>query len=119
MRYSAGLTGVSSITLPYETPGYRHVFHLYVIETKNPAHRDPLLELPQPGRRGCQVPLPHRHPSAGRLPRGASRPASPVPIPNAERNAASCVSLPMFPELTAEEVDYTIAKVVEWTSKAK
>ena len=27
--------------------------------------------------------------------------------------AACCISLPMFPELTAEEVDYVIAKVVE------
>ncbi len=25
-------------------PGYRHVFHLYVIETKNPAHRDQLVD---------------------------------------------------------------------------
>jgi len=37
--------------------------------------------------------------------------------PNAERNAAQCVSLPMFPELTAEEVDYTIAKLKEWDAQ--
>ena len=35
-------------------------------------------------------------------------------VPNSERNAAECLSLPMFPELTEGEVDYTIAKVVEW-----
>ena len=35
-------------------------------------------------------------------------------VANAEANAATCVSLPMFPELTAEEVDYVIAKVKEW-----
>ncbi len=35
-------------------------------------------------------------------------------VANAEANAACCVSLPMFPELTAEEVDYVIAKVKEW-----
>ena len=33
---------------------------------------------------------------------------------NAEHNAATCVSLPMFPELRADEVDYVIAKVQEW-----
>ena len=33
---------------------------------------------------------------------------------NAEKNAASCVSLPMFPELTAQEVDYVIEKVKAW-----
>ena len=36
---------------------------------------------------------------------------------NAEANAARCVSLPMFPELTAEEVDYVIAKVKEWDAQ--
>ena len=32
----------------------------------------------------------------------------------AERNAATCVSLPMFPELREDEVDYVISKVKEW-----
>ena len=35
-------------------------------------------------------------------------------IAHAEHNAATCVSLPMFPELMAEEVDYVVAKVNEW-----
>src|SRR6476660_4268797 len=39
-RYTAGLRKATNIDLPYVRPGYRHVFHLYVIETKNPLHRD-------------------------------------------------------------------------------
>src|SRR3954471_17844827 len=39
-RYTAGLKGAKNFTLPYEVPGYRHVFHLYVVETINPAKRD-------------------------------------------------------------------------------
>ena len=35
-------------------------------------------------------------------------------LAHAERNAATCVSLPMFPELTEAEVDYVIAKVRDW-----
>ena len=35
-----------------------------------------------------------------------------------EWNAAHCVSLPMFPELTQAEVDYTIEKTLEWCAKA-
>ena len=35
-------------------------------------------------------------------------------LTNAEYNAAACVSLPMFPELTELEADYVIAKVMEW-----
>src|SRR5207247_533685 len=30
-RYTKGLQG-TSLKLPYEPPGYRHVFHLYVVE---------------------------------------------------------------------------------------
>src|SRR6266581_2535478 len=35
-RYSACLKDARNLTLPYEIPGYRHVFHLYVIETRRP-----------------------------------------------------------------------------------
>ena len=39
------------------------------------------------------------------------------PVPLAEANAACCVSLPMFPELTAAEVDYVVSKVKEWDAQ--
>src|SRR5205814_7380790 len=42
-RYSACLKDARNLTLPYEVPGYRHIFHLYVIETRQAEHRDPLL----------------------------------------------------------------------------
>ena len=35
-------------------------------------------------------------------------------VENSERNAETCISLPMFPELTDEEVDFVIAKVREF-----
>jgi dTDP-4-amino-4,6-dideoxygalactose transaminase len=35
-------------------------------------------------------------------------------VPNCEKNAAQCLSLPIFPELTDEEVDYTVAQLVAW-----
>ena len=40
-------------------------------------------------------------------------------VANAEHNAATCISLPMFPELTADEVDYVISKVKDWDKQAK
>src|SRR5436190_2849847 len=43
-RYTAGLEGAKNFTLPMEKKGYRHVFHLYVIETKKPEQRDALLK---------------------------------------------------------------------------
>ncbi len=35
-------------------------------------------------------------------------------LANAEYNAAACISLPMFPELTDNEADYVIANVLQW-----
>ena len=112
-RYTAGLGEATGITLPYETPGYRHVFHLYVVETKKPEHRDQLLQFLQDNNidAKCHYPI-AIHQQEG-YPWGKE--ARIVgDIPNSERNAACCVSLPMFPELTEEEVDYVIAKVLEW-----
>jgi len=112
-RYTAGLANAETIVLPYEKPGYRHVYHLYVIETRKPEHRDPLLQfLINNGIDAkCHYPI-AIHQQEG-YPWGKS--ARIVgPIPNSERNAACCISLPMYPELTEKEVDYVIAKVLEW-----
>jgi len=116
-RYSACLKDASLLTLPYEVPGSYHVFHLYVIETRNPAHRDPLLAFLNDNGidAKCHYPI-AIHQQAG-YPWG--KPARiPYPVVHSERNAACCISLPMFPELTADEVDYTIEKVLEWNRNA-
>ena len=117
-RYTAGLAGAKSITLPYETPGYRHIFHLYVIETRKPEHRDPLLDfLNQAGIDAkCHYPI-AIHQQEGYPWGKQARIAG--PIPNSERNAACCVSLPMFPELTEQQADFTIEKVLEWDARAE
>ena len=116
-RYSEGLKEARNITLPYERPGYRHVFHLYVIETRQAAQRDPLLDfLNQSGIDAkCHYPI-AIHQQEGYPWGKQARIAG--PIPNSERNAACCISLPMFPELTEAEVDYTIEKVLEWDRSA-
>jgi dTDP-4-amino-4,6-dideoxygalactose transaminase len=117
-RYTKGLAGATTFTLPYEMPGYKHVYHLYVIETKNPAHRDELLKfLNDEGVDAkCHYPIAIHQQEGYPWGHGARIVGS---IANAERNAACCISLPMFPELTAEEVDYTIAKVLEWDGRAR
>jgi len=112
-RYTAGLRRCKTIDLPVELPGYRHVYHLYVIETKKPELRDPLLGFLV--KNGVDAKTHYSiaiHQQAG-YPwgKGARIVGS---VANAEANAACCISLPMFPELTAKEVDYVIAKVREW-----
>jgi dTDP-4-amino-4,6-dideoxygalactose transaminase len=116
-RYSAGLRGAASFTLPYEMPGYYHVYHLYVIETKKAGQRDPLLNfLTANGIDAkCHYPIAIHQQEGFPWGKGARIAGD---ISNSERNAACCVSLPMFPELTADEVDYVIGKVMEWDRTA-
>ena len=112
-RYSAGLQEAKGITLPYEVPGYRHVYHLYVIETKRPQDRDKLLKhLNDNGIDAkCHYPIAIHQQQGYPWGKGARIVG---PLTNSERNAACCISLPMYPELTEAEVDYVIEKVLEW-----
>lgn len=117
-RYTAGLRKATSIALPYVRPGYRHVFHLYVIETKTPSQRDGLVDFLV--KNGIDAKTHYsiaiHHQDGYPWGKGARIVGS---VTNAEQNAASCVSLPMYPELTANEVDYVVAKVLEWDGSAK
>ena len=117
-RYSKGLMAAKNITLPYESPGYRHVYHLYVIETNLARHRDGLLEfLNSEGIDAkCHYPI-AIHQQEG-YPWG--KPARIAgPIPSSEHNAACCISLPMYPELTEEEVDYTVDRILDWDKRVR
>jgi dTDP-4-amino-4,6-dideoxygalactose transaminase len=117
-RYTAGLSGSTNIDLPVARPGYRHVFHLYVVETKNPAHRDQLVDFLVANGIDAKTHYSIAIHKQDGYPWGkGARLAGDVP--NAERNAASCVSLPMYPELTEAEVDYVIGKVRDWDKLPK
>jgi dTDP-4-amino-4,6-dideoxygalactose transaminase len=116
-RYTAGLKGAGHFTLPTERPGYRHVFHLYVIETGQPAQRDALLKFLNDN--GVDAKTHYSiaiHQQAGYPWGKGARIAG--PLANAQRNAATCISLPMYPELTGQEVDYVVAKLLEWDRAA-
>jgi len=111
-RYSAGLRG-SSLKLPCELPGYRHVFHLYVVEHPKRDHLDKFL-------RGAGVDVKMHYPIAIHQQAGYpwGKPADLKPsVPNSELNAAECLSLPMFPELRDDEVDYVIEKIIAWDTE--
>ena len=111
-RYTDGLKG-NSFRLPTELPCYRHVYHLYVIEHHKRDHLTQfLVDHGIDAKQHYPIAI-HRQEG---YPWGKLADLKPH-VPNAERNAAQCVSLPMFPELTAEEVDYTIAKLKEWDAQ--
>ena len=111
--YTDGLQGAKSFTLPHARPGYRHVFHLYVIEVKDAAKRETFLKFLNDNgvdaKTHYSIPI---HQQAG-YPWGKDAEIR-GSLKNAEYNAAACISLPMFPELHPEEVAYTIQKCMEW-----
>jgi dTDP-4-amino-4,6-dideoxygalactose transaminase len=95
----------SGITLPYESPSRTHVYHLYVLRVKN---RDGFMK--EMGARGIgtamHYPLPiHLQQAYGFL--GLKEGSYPV----AERCAQEIVSLPMFPELTGQQIERVVEGV--------
>ncbi len=104
-RYTAGLRDVAGITVP-ETADYaQHVFHIYAIRVAN---RDAVMQKLTDRGIGCGVhyPIPiHLQEAYAHLGKGAGS------FPVAERTASEFVSLPMFPELTNEQIDLVIEAV--------
>lgn len=108
-EYDRLLAG-SGLALPYAPPAYRHVYHLYVVECDD---RDGLQAYLQ--SKGITA-LTH-YPIAIHQQEGFpwGRPARLHPQPLAERSAARVLSLPMYPELTREELQYVAEAVLSWT----
>ncbi len=112
-QYEIGLKGCDFLDLPRARPGYRHVYHLYEVETKDPADRNKLLDYLN--KNGIDAKTHYSiaiHMQEG-FPWGKDARVV-TPLTNAEKSAASCISLPMFPELTDEEVQYTIRTICDW-----
>jgi dTDP-4-amino-4,6-dideoxygalactose transaminase len=108
-QYDEGLKE-TSLKLPYSLPGYRHIYHLYVVETEK---RDNLQEYLN--ARGITA-LTH-YPIAIHQQEGYpwGKCARIVgSLKHSEASAARVLSLPMFPELTQEEVQAVIEAVVAW-----
>jgi dTDP-4-amino-4,6-dideoxygalactose transaminase len=108
-RYTKGLQG-TSFALPYEPPGYRHAYHLYAIEYPK---RDELEKFLVNAGVDAKLHYPIAIHQQEGYPWGQLADAKPK-VPLCEKNAATCLSLPMFPELTNDEVDYTIEQCVKW-----
>jgi dTDP-4-amino-4,6-dideoxygalactose transaminase len=102
--YDALLADCDVIT-PHEAAGARHVYHLYVVRA---ARRDGLLaHLESKGiGAGIHYPIPlHRQPAC------VDRGYGDLALPVTERLAAEVLSLPMYPELTRDQVEYVVQAV--------
>jgi dTDP-4-amino-4,6-dideoxygalactose transaminase len=108
-QYDVGLKG-TSLRLPYALPGYRHIYHLYVVETEG---RDNLQEYLKERDITALTHYPIAIHQQEGFPwgKGARIPGS---LKHSQASAARVLSLPMFPELTGEEVQAVIDSIVAW-----
>ena len=111
-QYDEGLKD-TSLKLPYALPGYRHIYHLYVVETED---RDNLQEYLNAQGITALTHYPIAIHQQEGYPWGqAARIAG--SLKHSEASAARVLSLPMFPELTGAEVQAVIEAVVTWDKK--
>jgi dTDP-4-amino-4,6-dideoxygalactose transaminase len=107
--YDEGLKD-TGLKLPHEKPGYRHVYHLYVIETEQ---RDEMLRYLNDAGIDAKTHYPIAIHQQEGYPWGMPADLN-VSLPLTERSAARVISLPMYPELTQEEIDYVVHIVRTW-----
>jgi dTDP-4-amino-4,6-dideoxygalactose transaminase len=106
-RYDQLLAGVAGVTPVVERPDVEAVYHLYVVQVD---HRDGVkAKLAEDGvDTGIHYPVPiHLQPAYAHL--GYERGDFPV----AERLAGRILSLPMFPEITPEQIDYVVEQLAK------
>jgi len=112
-KYNEFLEELEDIKTPIEKNFAKHVYHLYVIKCKN---RDGLKEyLESKGiLTGLHYPVPIHFQKAYTW-LGYAENSFPV----AEKTAREILSLPMFPELTEEEIAYVCDKIKEYYKSYK
>lgn len=108
--YSELLSGLPLVP-PLEAPDRKHVYHLYVIRV--PSKRDDLLTfLKQRGiGAGIHYPVPlQRQPAYARLGYGE------MTLAETEKVASEVLSLPLYPELTEDQVAIVTDAIREWVT---
>jgi len=110
-RYAALLPG-DGLVLPTTQPGATHVFHLFVLRTR--AREALRAHLEQAGiETGVHYPVPpHLQPAYAGLGYG------PGSFPVAERLAREVMSLPMFPELTEDQLQRVASAIRSFRAPA-
>ncbi len=107
LQYNDALAGIDAVLTPSEAKYAKHVYHVYAIRVQE---RDAVRQHLQEKGVGCAVhyPVPiHLQDACRNL--GYTRGAFPI----AESLADEFVSLPMFPELTEEQIEYVVRCVSE------
>lgn len=107
-RYDEAFAGNPNIITPYQKEGCNNSYHLYVIQVKNVDRRKVFEELSTAGI-GVNV---HYIP-VYTFPYYREHGYGCITCKNAEELYKHIISIPMYPDLTAEQQEYVISKVIE------
>lgn len=110
-HYTTLLQGVGDIQVPLVRTGTRHTFHLYVIRTR---HRDALKDYLE--GKGVQVSI-HYPTALPNLPAYAYLRHKPDNFPVASRYQNEILSLPMYPELQPDKIEYVCNAIKQFFAK--
>ncbi len=107
-RYNESLAAIGPLQIPREAPYARHIYHVYAVRTPR---RDELISFLGERGIGCGI----HYPVPVHLQKAYEflgwRPGS---FPNAEKQCAAFVSLPMFPELQPEQIGYVCESIKQF-----
>lgn len=103
--YEAALTGIEELSLPQIGPDRGHVWHLYVVQCDN---RDALAAHLEAA--GVQTSVNYRR-ALPQQPCYAGMGYAPGDFPVAESLAARGLALPMFPEMTGEQIRQVVEAI--------
>jgi dTDP-4-amino-4,6-dideoxygalactose transaminase len=110
-QYYSLLDNVDNITLPEEKEYNKHVYHVFAIRT---SQRDQLMDHLQQNGIGCGI----HYPTPAHLQKAfqyLGKKEGDYPV--AEQCAREFVSLPMFPNLTEEQIEYTCNHIIQFSQK--
>ena len=111
--YQEVLKDLPSITCPVEEPYERSVYHTFVIQAER---RDELRDHLSQSGIGTSVhyPIPiHLHEAAANLGYG------PGSFPVTEKQAGTILSLPVYPELEADQLEYVVTSLHDFYKRSK
>jgi len=108
MLYHKLLSDVAGVVVPQEADYAKHIYHIYAIRIQN---RDQLISFLKEKDIHCGIhyPIPVHLQEAYQF-LGLQKGSFPV----AEKCAEEFVSLPMFPELAAEQIEYTVDQIKQY-----
>ena len=104
-EYDRNLAGIAGLALPVVAPGREHVYHLYVVRHEQ---RDMLSTHLKTNGIQTVVNYPVALPF---LPAYARLGLQPQQFPNAHHNQSRVLSLPIFPEITTEQIQLVVGAI--------